>query len=70
MTDVESQSKFDHLVSAVDMNFDANLLTRVPSLKNMGKLEELWLESNKITRIAPGNVWTSTPPIPNSCTMF
>ena len=69
MTDVESQSKFDHLVSAVDMNFQANLLTRVPSLKNMGKLEELWLESNKITRIAPGTVDLQPHPFPHSCTM-
>ena len=59
MTDEESETKFDQLVSTTDVNLEANLLTRVPSLKNMCKLEALWLESNKITRIAPGNVTRS-----------
>ena len=59
LTDHESQTKFDQLVSATDLNLDANLLTRVPSVKNMRSLRALWLASNKITRIAPGmhNVW-------------
>ena len=56
MTDEESETKFDQLVSTTDVNLEANLLTRVPSLKNMGNLQALWLESNKITRIAPGTV--------------
>lgn len=57
MDDDESATKFDNLGNARVLNLNANLLTRVPSVKNMGKLEELYLESNKITRIAPGNVW-------------
>jgi len=59
MTDQESEKKFDGLVSAVDVGLEENLLTRVPSLKNMRSLKALWLESNKITRIAPGNVTRS-----------
>ena len=56
MIDEESETKFDKLVNAIEVNLEANLLTRVPSLKNMRSLKELWLESNKITRIAPGTV--------------
>ena len=59
MTDDESETKFNNLVNATDLNLEANLLTRVPSLKNMRKLKALLLESNKITRIAPGNVTRS-----------
>jgi len=59
MTDDESETKFNNLVNTIDLNFEANLLTRVPSLKNMRKLKALYLESNKITRIAPGNVTRS-----------
>ena len=56
MKDDESAAKFDKLVSAVGIVLEKNLLTRVPSLKNMRSLRALWLESNKITRIAPGDV--------------
>ena len=56
MGDGESERKFDGLVSTRYLFLEKNLLTRVPSLKNMRSLKELWLESNKITRIAPGTV--------------
>ena len=59
MTDHESETKFDNLVSVHDLILEGNLLTRVPSVKNMRSLRALWLESNKITRIAPGNVTRS-----------
>ena len=59
MDDDESATKFDYLGNATELNLNANLLTRVPSVKNMRSLRALWLASNKITRIAPGmhNVW-------------
>ena len=57
MTNEESETKFDKLVSTTFLILETNLLTRVPSLKNMRSLRELYLESNKITRIAPGIVW-------------
>ena len=60
MDDAESATKFDSLVSTTDLNLDANLLTRVPSLKNMSSLRALYLESNKITRIVPGDVPAGT----------
>ena len=59
MTDPEIEAKFDNLVSAYELILEGNLLTRVPSVKNMRSLRALWLESNKITRIAPGNVTRS-----------
>ena len=62
LTDDESETKFDNLVSATNLNLEANLLTRVPSLKNMRRLLTLYLESNKITRVAPGKLRVSRNP--------
>ena len=56
MNDREIETKFNKLGSALELNLVANLLTRVPSLKNMTRLKGLWLESNRITKIANGNV--------------
>ena len=56
MDDGESERKFDGLVSTRYLFLEKNLLTRVPSLKNMRSLRALLLESNKITRITPGNM--------------
>ena len=56
MNDREIETKFNKLGSAIEVNLVANLLTRVPSLKNMARLKGLWLESNRITKIANGDV--------------
>ena len=53
MNDDEIESKFDNLVSTVSLGLGTQLLTRVPSVKNMGVLETLYLETNKITMIGP-----------------
>ena len=37
------------------MNLGSNSLTRVPSLKNMGALEELLLDGNQIKTIRPND---------------
>ena len=50
MNDEESQTKFDSLVAMVEVVLEANLLTRIPSLKNMKRLTALLLAENKITR--------------------
>ena len=50
----ESEAKFDSLTSVTTLVLDQNLLTRVPSLKNMRSLRYLGLEINKITRIERG----------------
>ena len=55
MTDDEYGTKFNRLVSLDYIYMPSNELTRVPSLKNMGKLKSLHLPKNKITRIAPGD---------------
>ena len=55
----ESDTKFDHLTGAIEFGLDHNLLTRVPSVKNMRRLRWLGLDSNKITRIEPGDTWQS-----------
>ena len=55
MTNEESESKFDNLVSAEYMSLGNHLLHRVPSVKNMQHLSTLDLVYNKITRIAPGD---------------
>ena len=54
-SDTESETKFDQLVSCKILILGSNKFTRIPSLKNMGKLRQLELASNKITRIAPGD---------------
>lgn len=54
MDDHESETKFDHLNSTTDIVAGSNLLTRVPSVKNLKNLRSLMLGSNKITRIEPG----------------
>ena len=56
MDDDEIATKFNALVSAAEVNLAVNLLTRIPSLKNMRSLRGLWVESNKITMIANGIV--------------
>ena len=53
MNDDELESKFDNLVSTVSLGLGTQLLTRVPSVKNMVNLETLYLETNKITMIGP-----------------
>ena len=53
MNEDESESKFDNLVSAEYMDLGSQLLTRVPSVKNMKRLTTLILEFNKITMISP-----------------
>ena len=40
----------------LELSLESNQLTRVPSLKNMGKLSALLLGSNRITRIEKGSV--------------
>ena len=56
----ESATKFDHLVSATSLMLDSNSLVRVPSIKNMAKLQTLALISNKITMLAPGDLFGAT----------
>ena len=56
LSDQDSESWFDGLVNLQSTILRANLLTRVPSLKNMRSLMDIDLADNKITRIAPGNV--------------
>ena len=53
----ESATKFDHLVSAKSLQLGSNSLSRVPSVKNMPHLHSLALQSNKITMIAPGDLF-------------
>ena len=60
MDNATSETKFDGLVSAVELSLESNQLTRVPSLKNMGKLKALLLGSNHITRIEKGSVGHSS----------
>jgi len=45
---------FDGLVSVTFFGSRSHSLTRIPSIKNMGKLESFLLQSNKITEIASG----------------
>ena len=56
----ESATKFDHLVSAKELFLESNSLTRVPSVRNMTRLQTLALLSNKITMIAPGDLLGAT----------
>ena len=56
----ESATKFDHLVSATSLTLESNSLVRVPSVKNMAKLQTLGLSSNKITMLAPGDLFGAT----------
>jgi len=51
MDDDESESKFDSLASVDTMTIHNNLLSRIPSLKNCGKLRLLWMSSCRITEI-------------------
>ena len=51
MDDQESQTKFDHLVSVKSLYCNSHSLSQVPSVRNMAKLEELYLHSNKITMV-------------------
>ena len=53
MDDQESETVFDHLVSVTTIYANSNSLTRVPSLKNLGALEELLLDGNQIKTIHP-----------------
>ena len=53
MNDDEIESKFDNLVSTVSLGLGTQLLTRVPSVKNMVNLRTLYLQVNKITMIGP-----------------
>ena len=53
MTDEESTSKFDSLTEVSTMLLNSHSLTRVPTLRNMGKLVDLRLASNMITKIWP-----------------
>ena len=55
MDDVESESKFDGLVSVDFANLESQALARVPSVKNMRSLTALWLAANRITKIYPGD---------------
>ena len=55
MNEQERESKFDSLVSAEYLDVSAQLLTRVPSMKNMKSLNTFYLANNKITMIAPGD---------------
>ena len=55
MNEVERESKFDYLVSTEYMELSTQLLTRIPSMKNMKRLRSLLLQYNKITMIAPGD---------------
>ena len=55
MTDDESESKFDNLVSARYIQLRSQLITRVPSMKNMENLQRYQLSFNKITMIAAGD---------------
>ena len=55
MNNSESESKFDGLESVELLMFDSNLLTRVPSLKNLGALQALYMSSNRIETIFPGD---------------
>ena len=55
MTDDESESKFDNLVSAKEIQIRSQLLTRVPSMKNMENLQGYYLTFNRITMIAAGD---------------
>ena len=56
----ESATKFDHLVSATSLTLETNSLVRVPSIKNMARLQTLALSSNKITMLAPGDLFGAT----------
>ena len=51
----EYGTKFNNLVSIDYIYLPSNRLTRIPSLKNMGKLKTLSLAQNRITRISPGD---------------
>ena len=53
MDDQESETVFDHIVSVKALQINTNSLTRVPSLKNLGALEELMLDGNQIKTIHP-----------------
>ena len=55
MTPDEYGTKFDSLVSVDYIYLPSNRLTRIPSLKNMGKLKTLSVAQNRITRILPGD---------------
>jgi len=54
MNEPESESKFDNLRSLKDMFVNGQSLTRLPSLKNLGSLEQLWISHNKLTEITAG----------------
>ena len=51
----ESETKFDFLVSVTELFLERDSLTRVPSVKNMRRMQTLSLQSNSITMIAPGD---------------
>ena len=55
MTDDESESKFDNLVSAREIQLTSQLITRVPSMKNLENLQGYYLTFNRITMIAAGD---------------
>ena len=53
--DAESEAKFDGLTSVRALYVGSQSLTRIPSLKNMGKLLDLGLITNLITMVRPGD---------------
>ena len=54
MNEAESQSKFDNVGTLQVIFANGQSMTRLPSLKNLGNLEQLWISHNKITEIAAG----------------
>ena len=55
MNSIERETQFDGLVAAQIVNLESNLLTRVPSVKNMQTCRSMWLAANQITAIFPGD---------------
>jgi len=56
LDEAESEAKFDGLVSTTHITLQSHSLTRMPSVKNMGKLNEMSLQGNLITMIRPGDL--------------
>ena len=54
MGEAESESKFDNLSSLEVLLINGQSLTRLPSMKGLGNLEQFWIDNNKITQIASG----------------
>ena len=60
MDEEEGATKFDRLTKVTDLILEGNMLTRVPGLTNMRSLRILWLGSNEITTIYPGDFQGAT----------